>query len=241
MTLRPTRDERERIDLGTPRLYREDLEQITRIVRDECAGQVIIEFFDDRARIGDAPSAFADHHTQEDTSEILERLKISGERGDTKVEVSFSPRDAQLVITNPDNSVRGAAGQIQNLCRERRRRFGGVHLLLSPPTEGLAGRVAEIALGVTGTAVLIAINPELVIGVSLDPAWALLAGAVSALVLLTVFLVQDPSGPALVNAPRLERPSWWQRHRKDLFLLLVGGCIGYGVNQIPALAQLLSV
>lgn len=240
MALLPTRDKRESVDLGTPQLYREDLEQITRIVRDECAGQVIIEFFDDRARVGDDPSAFADHHAQEDTSELLERLKISGERGDTKIEVSFSPRDAQLVITNPDNSARGAAGQIQSLCRERRRRFGRLHLLLSPPIEGLTARVAEIAGGATGLAVLLAINPELFIGVSLDPVWALLAGAVSALVLLTAFLVQDPGGPALVNAPRLERPSWWQRHRKDVFLLLVGGCIGYGVNQIPALAQLLS-
>lgn len=93
--------------------------------------------------------------------------------------------------------------------------------------------MAEIALGVTGAAVLIAINPELVIGVSLDPAWALLAGAVSALVLLTAFLVQDPGGPALVNAPRLERPSWWQCHRKDVFLLLVGGGIGYGGEPDP--------
>lgn len=221
MTLRTTRDERDSIDLGTPRLYREDLEQIARIVRDECDGQVTIEFFDKRGRVGDAPTAFAEHHAQEDTTENLERLTISGERGGTELEVSFSPAESRLIVTNPDNSARGAAGQIHQICvAHRRYRLRWL-------------RLGDIGLVAAGGA----------LGVVLAGDWRVgLVSLVAAYTALSLPWVRSWLEPRtlLVNAPRVERPSWWQRHRKDALLLLIGGCIGYGVNQVPALAQLLS-
>ena len=236
MTLRPTRDEHDSIDLGAPQLYREDLEQIARIVRDECAGQVKIEFFDERGHVGDDPSAFTDHHAQDDTSEILRRLTISGERGNTKVEVSFSPSTAQLVVTNPDNSARGAASQIHALCQRR------AHAVMAQRVSLRRFAVsAVLALGLAA-----GVGVDLLLDTARREALTWLAVLMFVLIILCAFLLvflfalDAVRGPVLVNAPRVERPSFWQRHRKDVALLVAGGCIGYGVNQIPALAQLLS-
>lgn len=239
MALQTTRAARETLQLGILRLYREELEIIARIVEDE-SDDLHIEFHDDRGRVGGASGVFDEYQLQPSTEENLERLTITGTRGGTKLTVAFTPVDAELTLTDPDNSARGAANQIRNLCRKNRRMASRVYMNMPVVRYIMAGMgfVATLILGVhlKGEGLVLPLTE----GVFLDATLSMpIVVALASMGFLAFILLSLSRQPLLINAPRSERPSWLKRHGKDACLLFVGGCVGYGVNQIPEAVNLL--
>lgn len=229
MSLHATLAARETLTLGAPRLYREELESIARIIEGEC-DFFRIDFHDDRGRVSDSSAGFVDYYAQVGAGELLERLTISGSRGDLKITVSFAPSGSLVELTNPDNSARGAANQIRSLCRENKRISSSF----------MESGVAKVFLGLAMVAVVWVVFVG-ALGITGDNHFAstILTVSLIAGILPDSGLVSVPSGrAALINAPRSERPPWLKRHGKDVFLLFVGGCVGYGVNQIPEAVHL---
>lgn len=178
MAVQRAKKPREVYDLGCLRLYREDLEAIAGIVREEC-GNLLIEFHDEGQHTGNDPGDFA--AVAGVLPESLDHVTLTGKRNSTTFKVHLGQR-SEIVVKDPDNSARGAAHAIRDLGRARRR--------------WLDGRVP----------------------------WP-----------------KSRKRTIVVNAPRALRPTHWQRHRV-LYLsnvitgtvtLLLGGFIGYLVNQIP--------
>jgi hypothetical protein len=235
MPIHSSRAERVRYSLGTPRLYREELEEIARILYQECEHNLYIEFRDERGRIAGKPEDFAEYAQLDGTPEILKFLILVGQRGRTTMYVSFSPSGADLVVENPDNSARGAAMQIREICRENRR-------LMGPLARAglLAASLAAVVLLSIAASVVQQYGEWRQEAVIL---WALVIVIGPGGVLL-ISLGKSQAGVRtgaclLVNAPRSERPSWWERHRRDATALAIGGVIGYLVNQLPAMWSVL--
>jgi hypothetical protein len=211
-------------------LYREELVEAARIIRDEC-GNVEIDFHDDRGTTGTAPEAFA-RFAATGGPERLQRLTITGRRGTTSLQLLIGPTEARVLVEEPDNAARGAMQQIATVCNSH------------PMPVGYAVRRFLSALLLGGGAAFLSIlflrgsadNSNDVVSDSIMTAFALL---VSFAVGVRIWRLPVSLKTVLVNVPRSQRPTWWERHRKDVLLLLIGGVIGgvigYFVNQIPPL------
>ncbi|CAM3745826.1 hypothetical protein [Nocardiopsis rhodophaea] len=235
MPLEHRRAPEEATDLGIPRLYREGLTQIATIVRDECAGDLAIDFHDNLDTTGTAPGDFLTFSAQSDAPELLNRLTLTGNRGDTTITVDFTPWEARATVSNPDNSARGAVTQIQDLCRKSGSR---TRPRISWPRRGSV----MFATGLALIAFVVVANYHRVLSPPANPRPPVVA-------LFAPLIVGVAAGvwegwnhgsrlaPILINAPRAERPTHWQKHQPTYIAstisLLVGGAIGYVVNQLP--------
>ncbi|WP_174546539.1 hypothetical protein [Nocardiopsis dassonvillei] len=238
MTLRTSRAERVQTEFGALRLYREEMEEIASIIAEECAGNLHINFRDARGRSGSEPADLERYAELDDTPEILETLSLSGRRGETTMTFEIDDTVSTLVVVNPDNSSRGAASQIRELCLANRRFPRGRALLHNPygplPLGWVLGCSAAMFLVITGIGlqVIAATPPE--DESPFQVAAVLVLGIVGAMAMIAA---QARPRSLLINASRAQRPTWWARHRKDVLLLLigsvVGGLIGYFVNQLP--------
>ncbi|KIH99854.1 hypothetical protein LP52_04965 [Streptomonospora alba] len=198
------------------------------MVEDEC-GNVEIDFHDDRDTTGTAPEALA-AYAAAGGPERLQRLSITGRRGPTAPQLLITPTEAQLVVDEPDNGARGAAQRLVEVVGSQ-----------PVPTTHTLRRLLIALLGSTG-----ALLPVVIVWWDLDPddaegalMMSALALAIAAGVGRALWRSPPPLKTVLINGPRAERPTWWQRHRKDIFLVLisgvVGSVIGYFVNQLPPL------
>lgn len=230
MSLSERRAPVEAFDLGLPRLYREELVQIAKLIEDEC-DELEIAFHDDRERTGDRPTDFADYHAAPEAPERLDRLTLTGRRGTTELTAAFAPKEARVLVTAPDQSARGTAGLIRDLCRRnpatnRRRRTFMVTLSL------VTYVVCMLFIAVTtGSAVVLAVYAITVFAVPVV--------SVGALYLVDLFGIY-PVGDrvTLINAPRALRPTHLQKYGRTYLShavsLALGGIIGYVVNQFPS-------
>jgi len=212
-------------------LYREELVEAARIIRDEC-GHVEIDFHDDRGTRGTAPEAFA-AFAEADGPERLRRLTISGNRGPTTLRLLIAPSEARVVVEEPDNSARGATERLHNLC----------HLSRGRPWAFLVGSRRDVfkLIGVSALIGTCALFAALLLEIGAFVLGALLLLPAGVFMVLNTWQMYRfylvPAKPVLINAPRAQRPTWWERHRKDVLLVLISGVVGivtgYFVNQIP--------
>ena len=225
-----SRPRRTETPLRLARLYREELVEAARIVRDEC-GNVEIDFHDDRGTTGTAPEAF-DRFAATGGPERLQRLTITGRRGTTSLQLLIAPTEARVIVEEPDNSARGAAQQLVATCGAP-----------SPPA-GYKIRRFLSALATGGGVAFLALlflwwGSDSSDDAGADSLMAAFMLVVSFSLGVRVWRLPPPLKTVLINAPRAQRPTWWERHRKDALLLfiggVVGGVIGYFVNQLPPL------
>ncbi|XKK38877.1 hypothetical protein HFP72_31300 [Nocardiopsis sp. ARC36] len=206
------------------------MEDIAHIIARECSGNLHIDFHDDRERFGSEPADIARYAEVDGTPENLKGLTLTGKRGETVLTLDFSGWRPVLVILNPDNSIRGAAVQIRDICKANHRSKWTTFL--------------KWAFGVwTALFLLYYLLFSLIFwgwgSLLYEVTYILGSTAIFASVALVLARIRVPSRALLINMPRSERPSWWQRHRKDAALLLIGGVVGYLGNQLPELVEIL--
>jgi hypothetical protein len=228
-----SRPERKEYDLGPVRCFREELVELAQIIAEECGG-VEIDFHDDRGTTGNSPAAFADYAAA-GNPERLRRLTVSGRRGATVLAADFTPAGARLTVEEPDNSARGAAERIRANLRPPR---------ITPYFAAVAAVLVAV-LGYWGGQLFSRADHNMELSPGGD-VWVtvvlLLAGWTAAIASSEggLGLRGMKSGSSrLVNAPRVERPGHWERHRV-LYLsngatTILGGVIGYLANQAPPL------
>ncbi|MFD0773930.1 hypothetical protein ACFQZ2_08330 [Streptomonospora algeriensis] len=236
MTLHSSRAETVEFNLGFPRLYREELEEIARILREECESDLLIDFHDERGRTGTEPADFTHYAENHDSPEVLQRLTMSGARGTTRMLLEFSRSGNKLVITTPDNSSRGAAGQIREICRANRRLTWRTH----PPDDTWGVPLATLASMTTAASGAAAASR--LFGDQAEEMPVMVGVVVAILFAVTAVVIGGnvAARPLLINMPRSERPSLWQRHRRDSVTLVLGGVIGYLGSHIPSPWNLIS-
>ncbi|KIH96435.1 hypothetical protein LP52_24990 [Streptomonospora alba] len=227
---------RSEVALRLARLYREEIVEAARIIRDEC-GHVEIDFHDDRRTRGASPEAFAAFANTDVGPERLERLTISGRRGTTALSLDITRVEASVVLEEPTNSTRWAAEQLRRLCSPKRGFLRGS----MPWKRRLIRRMSIFVLIALAIPLVFGIVLIQLVGGFMFVVTYLLFTVVFCVMLIawqgTRYLLVSPN--VVINAPRAERPTWWERHRKDVLLTLVsgtiGGVIGYFVNQLPPL------
>lgn len=226
-----SRPRRTETPLPPSRLYREELAEAARIIHDEC-GNVEIDFHDDdRGTTGTAPEAF-EAFAETGGTDRLQRLTITGRRGATSLQLLLGPTEARVVVEEPDNAARGAVQQLVLICGSKPVPAG--HTLLR--------FIRALAAGV-GTALMALLilrwgNYDSAPTDS-DLIMSAFAIVISFSLGVRVWKLPPSLKTVMINAPRDQRPTWWERHRKDILLLLIGGAvggvIGYFVNQLPPL------
>ncbi|WP_156365913.1 hypothetical protein [Nocardiopsis sp. NRRL B-16309] len=230
MTIEYSRAPEETIDLGNPLLYQEDLVQIARIVADECGDDFLIEFHDDRGAKAREPEGFSAYAGSNEVV-ALTRVTVSGHRGDLRIVVTLTPREAKINLTAPDNGLRGAAGQVKDICRLRSRPSFNRELA-AMVTSGILIATVSIFVNVLDQGVVPLVAAGIAVGGALLGYMRAQKGRASEL-----------AGAKLINAPRSESPTHWENHRvvyisntiTGAITLVLGGVIGYFVNQIPGL------
>lgn len=121
MTLEKSRDERISFKVDIPRLYREELREIARIIDGEFPGGLRIDFHDDLGQVGSEPEDIDRYGEIEGISDNLKSITYFGRRDDTQLTFHLSGMKSELVVLNPDNGSRGAATQIRQICKDNRR------------------------------------------------------------------------------------------------------------------------
>ncbi len=223
MPVRRTVAREEIYPLGALRLYREELEAIANAVAE--SSELLIESDDlEATSAGD----FAQ------LPERPEKLVIRGTRidPDRRVVVTLTPGSASVELAEPDTLSAGILARIQAICAPCRRlrlrqvidRSDGLRALV-----GVLGPFG-IAFGVTG--ILVAESSRhktsiLWIGNPLLIAVSFAVGIVG----VSYLLFPRPPLVIIINAPRAERPTYWQRTRDmwwvGIVTSLAGVIVGY--------------
>jgi hypothetical protein len=233
MTLRASGRDKATYSLGSPRLFREELEQIAGILAEEFT-DLMIDFGGVRSHTGDSPADFAAYAIEPSAPQRLPHLRMTGRRGSARAEVEFTPYRASVTVTSPDNGARGAAQQIIDICAKRgnMRRSPFRYIAIGRPSAG-TGALAALASAVM-TMLIAAALPY---SGAKQLVWVVGSGIGAALFMGLVWLVSSHREPVIVNVPRSEWPSHWARHRKVYIMvglpLLGSAVVAYFVPQIP--------
>jgi hypothetical protein len=214
--------------LGALKLYRDDLEQIARAVAE--VGHL-------RMTCGDwEMNDPADLSANADLPEVLPVLEMMAERdeSDTTIRVSLSKLQAVVTLVEPDTLTEGVASRIMRLTSGKKRRFAAIMaskgVFWIPAGLMVIGLIFFIIWLQTLTGGIRA-SRGLMIGSGIAAAIAFIGAVLSP----AVVYMAGP-GSILINAYRSDRPSFWKRTRDDWTVgaawALVGGVIGYLVNQI---------
>jgi hypothetical protein len=218
MAVKRTQDRVESYQLGHVKLYRDDLEQITKAV---------MEVGDLRVACGawelTDPGDFSDPELPERLPDLRMTAHPPGSKAG--IEVVLGRWQAHVTLTEPDTRTLGVLSRIQQVCKVRNRglrRPTSLAMVVVPGliTFGLARFSPPLSNSLT--ALFIA-------------GWIVLYTFVGDFLLGRTRWGGDESA-FLINAYRTERPDFWQRTRDDWVVgavwALIGGVIGYFVNQI---------
>jgi hypothetical protein len=200
MTVRRIKLAEETYQLGALRLYREDLRAVAAAVAE--VGELKISCDDSEA---DAPGDF------DGLPETVTKLTITATRADPPggMEVNFTSANSQVKLTEPDALMRGILSGIRLICEPRTRHIRG--LVGRSEIAGFAFFIVGIAaLIVESAAVIESISPNGNAGWSRNPATIVLSG-VGLLAAVGYFLLITRPKVVIINAPRADRPTYWQR------------------------------
>lgn len=232
--------------LGHVRLYRDELDEIIRVVSE--VGEPAIE----------GPGFTAT--TAQDLAdpavpENLEWLTIAAREGEHQIRITLTRDRAVAELTEPNTLLQGVLSRVFVLC-QRSRRPGKLNVAIGPLHSNAARHVRwvpKIILGLTSIALptfVLAVlyteylmtKPSLVHGAEHPPSQnvvgALLVGLLVMLAsgLLMEWSFGERSSAVLINAYRAERPTFWQRKRDDLIInavsLLLGAILGVIATKI---------
>jgi hypothetical protein len=234
MTVRRTRLYRVQYDLGSLRLYREDLRAIATAAAE--AGDLAITCDGLEAT---SPDDFGDALPEKPRT-----MTISAGNRDTlsAVEIRLSAREATVLLTEPDTLLAGIVYRVRLICEPRRRRLRSA---LRVGRRDSWARIVSAALGIvlavlaSVVAVLAAVQASVApqpghhaTGLSADII-ALIASLGAVVLAALSFTVWAGNRPwvEIINAPRADRPTYWQR-TGDMWLVgvitaLLGAIAGY--------------
>ena len=211
----------EEYDLGSLRLYREDLVKIATEAAE--AGVLKIVAGDHEAT---APGDF------EALPEQLANVTITAARAGSPggVELSFTADSATVRLTEPSKETRGILVGIRQVCEPRRPRWRS-RIPLSRPATFAVLLIGCMAAALVTVAIILAVTPKQgTASWASSPATAVLASAVLLAAVGYIALDRRPR-IVIINAPRAERPDFWERTRDSWnvgVVTTVGGIIaGY--------------
>lgn len=248
MTINRTKLRTETYRLGAVRLYREDLEAIAKAVAEIGELEITADDFE-----GNSPFDFAE------LPEKLSKVQISAPKAYVEetetipkaaVKVVLTRTTSTVIVTEPDTLTSGVRTRIQEICRARLRLPQR-----TPPTTPAnvtnPDALQIMIIGITIPTAIIALATNIIMSITqqplskrntLDPALQkyLTIGIMSlfaiAICWTTFYLLARRASAIIVNAYQADRPTWWQRNRDNVLVsavsLLLGGIIGYYVNQI---------
>jgi hypothetical protein len=228
MTIRPKPPQKveEKYDLGYLNLYREELIAITRAVAE--LGEVSIECDNSEAT------------SPEDFNNLPEELrwvsiKSQGTSG-TSIKVLLSHSAALVTVSYPNTLTAGILTRLRDIAKNSRRPFRS----LIPQSEGF--QIARYTISVIAWFALVVD----VLVFSTHPHsknWTQLEFGITSwsgsAVLLAAFIIgrlQKLTHVLITNAPRAERPSYWQRNGDTwvigLITAVIGAVIGYFLGKV---------
>ncbi|MFY7069081.1 hypothetical protein ACOQFV_24755 [Nocardiopsis changdeensis] len=238
MPITRSKDPTKSFDLGPIVLFQEELVDIATIIHGSF-DTLEIDFHDDAGSKGELPSDFKDYDREE-----INSLTMKSERGKTSLTVTLDPGEAKIHIVNPDDAALGTAQRILDACAERR----GKPMTRVRQQALLYGLAGPVALCLLAMVILFYFLTQ----EDAPPAQVFITAASSALIFsalistITSYMFRAaklPVGARIINAPRSTRPTHWEKHRVTYISntitggisLLLGGVIGYFVNQLPPL------
>lgn len=220
MTVRRTKLDVEQYDLGSLRLYREDLQAIAMAASEAGKLAITCDGFE-----ATSPDDFGDA-----LPEKLSRVTIKAANPDrpSAVEIRLAPREATVLLTEPDTLLAGIVSRVRLICEPRRRRMISALLRVGTGSAGLFV-VTGVLLG-SGAGFVVA-------GTVAHPTGGVKAAlfvSVGVLAVLSIgFGIWFANRPwvEMINAPRADRPTYWQRTR-DIWVVgvitaLLGAVVGY--------------
>lgn len=213
--------------LGHIRLYRDDMEQIARVIEEVGKFKA---FCDDWELT--TSSDFRDATLPEALTGV--EIIAKSDDGSTRIKVKLNSVAAVVVLIEPDTLTLGALGRIRQIAKQRQRFWR-----VGPGARWIAvGGALTFGALAAGSTAAFANMPLHQSTVTRTLTWSFTALVWVASV---IFLIIPPpwrtcSSAILVNADFVERPSFWRRTRDDwvigVVMALVGGVLGYVVNAL---------
>jgi hypothetical protein len=242
VTVRRTKLTVERYDLGSLRLYREDLQAMATAAAE--AGDLTIQCDGFEAT---SPDDF------NSLPEKLANVNITAKRpaDSSSLKIRISPKEAIVQLEEPDTLLAGILSRIRLICEPRRRRLRS---LLPKDTSrlyalsvALVGSLIAAAAATVGAYQFTSVSPPNSNTSShsqhhsgggwtgLDTAGVVI-GAIFLLSLVGyVILVAHPK-VIIINAIRSERPTYWQRTRDNWLIgiatTILGVVLGYILGKL---------
>lgn len=229
MTVRRTKLDVEQYDLGSLRLYREDLRAIATAAAEAGDLAITCDGFE-----ATSPEDFGDG-----LPEKLEKVTIRAANPDRlgSVEIRLSDREAVVQLTEPDTLLAGVVSRVRLICEPRRQHYP--RALEWARRADSATPLASAALAFTVVLVslgIIAENRWLTKahshGHSAGGVAAFVGVGIVAFAALSFFLLGAVRPwVEMINAPRADRPTYWQR-TGDMWVVgvitaLLGAVAGY--------------
>lgn len=195
---------------GPVEVYREDLDEIDRVLRNVDGAEVRLTA---RTEEGTYALSGPEGFTELPGSDVLQEVNWSGWAGRNRFHVNVSRRS--VFVTG--QGLRGPLEEVGDILRRRPRRVAGFFKRTVAPS---------LLSGTLGAASFAGLWFGIASGSDLVKAIGVVTLVLLVLLWGYMFSWLPRHHAVILRVPRRERPSFWERKRDDVVLAVLGGAVG---------------